>query len=147
MGEEGVQPIKCLRPESCCTRAFDSVLELEFHFQDIHGINMEREPKPRKRPREECEGIQQGLTKKRRRTKKQDGIKEYCFVSVTIEATGACSPNKYASSSDCSTSVESVSNEGKDSGTNTPLSSVASEIPIDPAILPQAEIVTEFAPQ
>jgi len=72
--------MKCPHPERCCPRNFDSVLELQFHLQDIHGIDMEREPL-QKRAREESEGIRQGPAKKLRGTY---NAKEYCFVN-TIE--------------------------------------------------------------
>ena len=105
---ERILPIECPRPESCCPQTFDSVLELH-----IHGIDMEREPKPRKRPREGSDGIRQGQTKKRRRTNKQDGTKEHCFVNTTIESMSARSPNICASPSGRSTPVGSVSSRGR----------------------------------
>lgn len=36
----------CPHPGPRCPKNFDSILELEFHLQDIHGVDRPKLPKP-----------------------------------------------------------------------------------------------------
>jgi hypothetical protein len=78
------QSIQCPHPEPECPKHFSSVLKLEFHLQDIHGLDMRRRS---------ADGVKAGgedfrSTRKRKRResqlKKEDYIKEISFVNSTI---------------------------------------------------------------
>ncbi len=146
------KPVKCNLRTSQCLGPFDSVLRLQFHLQDAHGIHTIKRRRWRKRSRHESdEG--QAVEQKRQNVKhKRETIKseeaedqkwslEYAFVNSTItsmEPIAACSTSKSSSCrSTPSQSLTTSSYGDRESRTLTPLSSVGDEIPINLGICSQ----------
>jgi hypothetical protein len=77
--------VVCPRRSPRCPKNFHCVLELEFHLQDIHGVDMPKELKARKRSKEESEEVQQVMKKRQRRDYKQEVSEDHFFVHTTTE--------------------------------------------------------------
>lgn len=135
-------PIKCPNPEPQCPKNFDCVLELEFHLQDIHGVDMPKESKVRKRSREESEEAQQDTKKRRRHKCKQEKPEDHFFVNITTDTLSSCLWKESASSSGHSSPFRDsadrcLSNGESSDTTGTPMSPFSGDTLIDPEILCQ----------
>jgi hypothetical protein len=130
----GNKTVKCPRPGSLCPESFSTILQLQFHLQDFHGIDMIREPRAQKRLRVESVEVLPGAKKRPRQKYKQEDPGEYFFVNSTMKIIGGQSLDPFIASSGHSISSGSLVNAI--SGTETPLSSTSDKAPIDSARLP-----------
>jgi hypothetical protein len=129
-------------------------LKLQFHIQDIHGIDFIKKPRRLKRSNEESEDEQRVPVKRPRQwyKKEEPEIKEepmeFSFITTTPEMISSRASIKSATSSGYSTpsltSTNSTETEERDCGIKTPPSSMCDEIPIDPEILHQATPVLDL---
>ena len=141
--------VVCPRRKPGCPKFFDCVLELEFHLQDIHGLDMPKQSKTRKRFNDESEEVQQTMKKRRRRHYKQEPSEDHFFVHTSTEMMTERlwkgSAGSSCRSSPSSESAASSSIDGRKSrSVSTPLSSVSSDTLIDPAILKQSQSPPDF---
>jgi hypothetical protein len=84
------KPPKCLYSGSQYIRSFDSGLKLQFHFQDVHGIDFIKKPKRLKRLREKSENGQPVRQKRQRQWYKEEELKikefiKFLFITITPE--------------------------------------------------------------
>jgi hypothetical protein len=143
--QNGSIPVKCPQPEPRCPKNFDCVLELEFHLQDIHGVDMPKQSKACKRSREESEEAQPAPKKRQRRKYKQEVSEDRFFVNTTMEMMSIRSwKGSEASSGNSSPFYDSAASSWSDGrksrSANTPLSSISGDTLIDPEILSQGEV-------
>jgi hypothetical protein len=142
------KPAWCPHPQPSCAKLFESVLHLQFHLQDAHGIDFIRERVTLKRSREGSEEIQLGCVKRQRRGSRRKAeedqeavIKVGCtFINTTLETMSDRWPGQSEQPSGDSSPVCSwdspLPEDEVPFGYETPLSSVCSDELIDPAILP-----------
>ena len=83
--ENKLMSVECPYPRPRCPKSFDCVLELEFHLQDIHGLDMPKQSKTRKRSRVQSEEVQQAMKKRQRRDYEQEVSESHFFVHTTTE--------------------------------------------------------------
>jgi hypothetical protein len=139
------KPARCPHPQPSCAKFFESVLHLQFHLQDTHGIDFIRERVKLKRPREEGEEILPGRGKRPRRGSRRKAeenqdtvIKVECaFINTTMETMSDHRPSKSSGHSTPVSSWDGILMENEvPLGYETPLSSVCNDKLIDPALLP-----------
>jgi hypothetical protein len=142
------KPAWCPHPQPSCAKLFESVLHLQFHLQDAHGIDFIRERATLKRSREGSEEIQPGRVKRQRRGSRKKAeedqdtvIKVGCtFINTTMETMSDRWLSQPKKSSGDSTPVGSWDSTLLEDEVplryEIPLSSVCSDELIDPAILP-----------
>ena len=146
-GLDESKPLRCPHPHPYCSKLFESVKYLQFHLQDAHGIDYIKAPPKLKRLRDESEESQPVAVKRQQRTYER-GKKDtecfskidYTFVNTTMGSMSDRGSGRSGTSSSHSTplygSDSSLANDETPLGYKTPLSSVCSEMLIDPAILP-----------
>jgi hypothetical protein len=144
----GLVVIECPHANSGCPKSFQSVLQLRFHLQDIHGIDMNagvrNARKRRKRPRDGDGEEMQRLCVKRSESQSQKGVSGQCgFINSTLATMGISEATSKACTTSLGTSTpSSFSSSGRtlieddDFGSDTPLSpgDGISHV-IDPALL------------
>lgn len=146
--EDKPRSIRCPDKWPHCPQEFVSVLELEFHLSDNHGIPLAEELKMRKRPTDDMEDIDvltcQGKRPKLSSCTAEDGDEtpdartEGVFINAVYGLEGSkgadSAPSSRSSTYSWSKSDTLVENECL-SSYSTPLSSITSEDLIDPALL------------
>jgi hypothetical protein len=144
--------VRCKLQTQQCLDPFDSVLELQFHLQDVHGINTIKRRKWRKRSRYESDEGQCDKEKKRQPVKykrkpikseeaqDQKWILDYAFVNSTIASMESISASSGTSKSPHYNSPSHGSARGSERCTQTPLPSVCDETPIDLEICSQGQL-------
>jgi hypothetical protein len=74
----------CPHPKWYCPKSFQSVLHLQFHLQDIHGIPVAKEPKNKKKKKRSMTNTEQAeYSQEKRRKLKNDDSGPYFFVNMT----------------------------------------------------------------
>ncbi|KAL2056550.1 hypothetical protein ABVK25_002944 [Lepraria finkii] len=138
-GLDGCQATKCPHPRPKCVDAFPSVLEMKFHLQDVHCIELTKKTK-RRRSRSEVETMP-ARRKNLRRTKdvKLDSCPQSPYEFVD-ETTKLCS--QYGTGTSTTPSISSErSSPSNTSGTDeitdateTLASSVCTDDKLDPRL-------------
>jgi hypothetical protein len=91
--ENGSALVVCPRRNPRCPSYFVCVLDLEFHLQDIHGIDKPKQSTTRKRCDEESEEVQQTMKKRQRCHYKQEASEDHFFVHTTSLSTPLLCPH------------------------------------------------------
>jgi hypothetical protein len=118
----------CPHPEQRCPKSFHSVLRLQFHLEDIHGIPMVTvKSKAKKRARKESKQAQQAQQTPKKRYKSEHDS----FINITAAMMDAPSKRESKVSTPCNNSAGSGwSADGHSGQHNTPPPSVSSDFDV-----------------